>query len=448
MKLKSIPIARLQPAEYNPRNQIKPGTKAWDDLEASMKEFGVVQPIIWNERSGNVVGGHQRLEILKAWGETKTDVVVVQLDETAERALNIALNKVGEGNWHREKLGELLAQLQSNRNLESLGFSKKELNHLLAGRRKQTAQDPDAPARIPATARSKPGDVYTLISADGLPQHRVMCGDSTDLTSMQKLVGSAAPRLVFTDPPYGVSYESKSRKDGKMKVKRLNNDDLRDAVLTDFLTKVFGNAAAVAHGEAALYSFYADRALLSTEEAAHAAGWKFRQQIIWRKQLALGRADYHWSHEPCLYAGRKGSKVEWFGTRKETTVIDTTAAFEGMNKAELIQLIKELNEASTIWEIARDSVHSYIHPTQKPTALAARAIRNNTLREDTVLDPCGGSGSTMIAAEIEGRSSFTMEQQPEFVDAIVTRYANVFLDIGILRNDQEQDPASWRTTTP
>lgn len=448
MKLKSIPISRLTPDPNNPRNEIKPGTKAWEDLEASMKEFGMVQPIIWNEASGHVVGGHQRLRILESWGETKADVVVVNLNEEQEAALNIALNKLGEGNWQKEKLADLLARLQATRNIESLGFTKKELNILLSRRNVKLSQDPDAPARIPATARTKPGDIYTLISADGLPQHRVMCGDSTDLTSMQRLVGTGAPRLVFTDPPYGVSYESKSRKDGKMKLKSLKNDELRDAVLTDFLTKIFANAGAVAHGEAAMYSFYASRTHISFEEAAAAAGWVVRQQIIWRKQMALGRADYHWSHEPCLYCGRRGKSVEWFGTRKETTVMGDTAAFEGMNKQELIDLLKELHEASTVWDVARDNVQSYIHPTQKPTELARRAIKNNTLPGDTVLDPCGGSGSTMIAAEIEGRSSFTMEHQPEFVDAIVTRYANVFQDIGINLNDKEQDPAAWRTTTP
>lgn len=446
MKLKTIAIDRAIPAAYNPRNQIKPGTKAWEDLEASMKEFGLVQPVIWNERSGHVVGGHQRIEILKAWGETKLQVVPVDLDEEKERALNIALNKLGEGNWQKDKLAELLASLQQTRSLEALGFTKKELNQLLTRRNVKMLQDPDAPARVPATARTKPGDVYTLISADGLPQHRVMCGDSRDLSAMQKLVASAAPRLVFTDPPYGVSYESKSKTDGKMKVKRLQNDELRDAVLTDFLTKLFANAAAVSHGQAALYSFYASRTHVSFETALVATGWSVRQQIIWRKQLALGRADYHWNHEPAFYCGKRGSKVEWFGSRKETTVIDTTEAFEGMNKAELIELLKQLHEAASIWDVPRDNVQSYIHPTQKPTELARRAIRNNTLSADTVLDICGGSGSTLIASELEGRSSFTMEAEANFVDAIVMRYANVFQDIGIHLNDQEIDPAAWRTT--
>lgn len=447
MKLKSMPIARLTPDPRNPRNEIKPGTKAWDDLEASMKEFGMVQPVIWNERSGYVVGGHQRLRILEAWGQTKTDVVVVDLDDEKQAALNIALNKLGEGNWQKDKLAELLSLLQPTRSLESLGFTKKELNHLLTRKNVKVAQDPDALAHIPSAARSKPGDLYTLVSADGMPQHRLLCGDSRDLTSVQRLVGNAAPRLVFTDPPYGVSYESKSKADGKMKVKKLKNDELRDAVLTDFLTKLFANAAAVSHGEAALYSFYASRTHVSFEEAAAAAGWTVRQQIIWKKQLALGRADYHWNHEPCLYCGRKGKRVEWYGTRKETTVMDTATDWEGMNKGELIQLLKELHEAATVWEVSRDNVQSYIHPTQKPTELARRALRNNTLVTDTVLDVCGGSGSTLIAAELEGRSSFTMEAEPQFVDAIVIRYANVFQDIGIHLNDKEIDPAAWRTTT-
>lgn len=444
MKIENKRISDLNPAPYNPRKDIKPGTKAWDDLNDSLKRFGMVQPVVWNQRSGRIVGGHQRLTMLIHQGFTHTEVSVVDLDDNEEKALNVILNKLGEGNWHNDKLADLLQGIEGI-DLERLGFTKKELSDIFRKHKAKHRRDPDTPVTIPLQPRVKRSDFFELISADGTPQHRVLCGDATDIGDMQRLVGNASPRLVFTYPPYGVSYESKSKKGGKMKKKEIENDDIRSKVLQEFLTKIFANAAAVSHGEAALYTWYASRTHIQFETALLAGGWTVRQQLIWKKQMVLGRSDYHWSHEPCLYAMKKGSKIEWYGTRSETTVLDTEAAWEAMDKKALIGLLAQLRNDSTLWEIARDPTASYIHPTQKPIALARRAIRNNTLQGDTVLDCCAGSGSTMIAAEEEGRSSLICEFDPAFAEAIVSRYADTYQDVAIVLNGKEQKIENWRT---
>lgn len=443
MRLELRLIRDLLPADYNPRRAIKKGSKLWKDLEASIEEFGFVQPVIWNQRSGRIVGGHQRITVLQARGVTEVETVIVDLDDTAEKKLNILLNRVGEGNWHPEKLRDVLGELKSTVDLESLGFTALDLASIMRKSGSKKRVDPDREIPVGTMARTKRGDLYELISTDGVPIHRVLCGDSESVEEMQTLVDGRPPRLVFTDPPYGVSYVSKGKK-GKMARRDLQNDELRDKVLTDFLTRLFLAAAAVSDPEAAIYTFYASRTHIAFEEALVAAGWEVRQQLIWQKQMALGRSDYHWAHEPCLYGGRKGKKPKWFGARTETTVLDTSTAWEKLDKKELIALLVGLRDASTVWDVKRDNPAEYIHPTQKPIALASRAILNSTGAADTVLDICGGSGSTLIAAEETGRSSYTMEKDPLFVDAIVTRYATVYDTVAIRLNGQDLDVQQWR----
>ena len=380
MKIVKKKIADLIPADYNPRKDLQPGDPDYEKLKRSMKEFGYVDPIIWNQQTGRVVGGHQRLKILLDEGIEEAECVVVNLNEEKEKALNIALNKIS-GDWDKDKLALLMTDLQgSDLDVTLTGFDENEISDLL-GTEDDTHDDNfDVDSELDKPAFSKSGDLWHL------GKHTLLCGDATKTESYQKLLGDHKVNLVLTDPPYNVDYSSKA---GKIK-----NDHQTDDKFYQFLLAAFQNTNQAMANDASIYVFHADTEGLNFRRAFQDAGFYLSGCCIWKKQsLVLGRSPYQWQHEPVLYGWKKDGKHEWYTGRKE----------------------------STIWEFDRPK-QSKEHPTMKPIPLLAYPIMNSTMSNCTVLDPFGGSGSTLIACEQTNRICYMMELDPKYCDVIVNRY--------------------------
>ena len=380
MKFVKKKITDLIPADYNPRKDLKPGDPDYEKLKRSMHEFGYVDPIIWNQQTGHVVGGHQRLKILQDEGIQEAECVVVSLDDEKEKTLNIALNKIS-GDWDKDKLALLMTDLQaSDLDVSLTGFDEDEISDLLATEDDTHDDDFDIDSELDKPPFSKSGDLWHL------GKHTLLCGDATKTESYQKLLGDHKVNLVLTDPPYNVDYSSKA---GKIK-----NDHQTDDKFYQFLLAAFQNTNQAMANDASIYVFHADTEGLNFRRAFQDAGFYLSGCCIWKKQsLVLGRSPYQWQHEPVLYGRKKDGKHEWYTGRKE----------------------------STIWEFDRPK-QSKEHPTMKPIPLLAYPIMNSTMSNCTVLDPFGGSGSTLIACEQTNRICYMMELDPKYCDVIVNRY--------------------------
>jgi DNA modification methylase len=383
MNIQRIPADRLKPAKYNPRKDLKPGDPAYEKIKRSLNDFGYVDPVIWNEVTGNIVGGHQRYKVLVAEGATEIDCVVVHIENQAdEKALNIALNKA-VGEWEPVALADLLTDLQqSGYDLGATGFDAAEIDDLFSSVNKSEAKDDDYDVDPDAVAPlAKAGDLWTL------GRHRMMCGDSTDAEAVNFLMAGVRANLVVTDPPYNVAYESA---DGK----KIQNDSMSDGNFYEFLLAAFKNMAAhMAEGGSA-YIFHADAEGLNFRRAFKDAGFHISGVCIWAKNsLVLGRSPYQWQHEPVLYGWLPNGTHKWFSDRKQ----------------------------STIWNFDKPK-RSADHPTMKPIPLLAYPIRNSSAPNGVVLDLFGGSGSTLIACDQTDRICYTMELDPKYASVIVDRY--------------------------
>lgn len=381
MEFKKLAIDSLVPASYNPRKKLKPGDSEFEKIKNSITEFGYVDPVIVNQDL-TVIGGHQRITVLKALGYSEIDCVVIDIDKTKEKALNVALNKIS-GEWNKELLVDLIQELQSlDYDVSFTGFEPPELEQLFNDvHSKETQEDDfDVEAELAQPAVSQKGDVWLL------GRHRLVCGDSTDPAMFDLLMDGKKANLVVTDPPYNVAYVAKAGK--------IQNDNLKDGEFYQFLLNAFTNMASAMAQDASIYVFHADTEGLNFRRAFKDAGLYLSGVCIWAKQsLVLGRSPYQWKHEPILYGWRKDGKHNWYTDRKQ----------------------------STIWNFDRPSKND-LHPTMKPVALCAYPITNSSLSNCIVLDPFGGSGSTLIACEQIGRICYTLELDEKYADVIVKRY--------------------------
>lgn len=382
MNIEKKNVKDLLPADYNPRKDLKPGDPEYEKLKRSIEQFGYVEPVIWNQQTGCVVGGHQRLKVLIDMGITEVDVVVVDMDADKEKALNIALNKIS-GEWDTEKLALVIADLQgADFDVSLTGFDPEELDDLfrddIKGGIKEDDFDVDAELAKPVF--SKAGDLWLL------GEHRLLCGDSTKADTFELLMNGKKANLVVTDPPYNVNYEGSA---GKIK-----NDSMAEEQFEEFLFEAYSRMNESMADDASIYVFHSDSHGLAFRKAFEDAGFYLSGCCIWKKQsLVLGRSPYQWQHEPVLFGWKKKGKHQWYTGRKE----------------------------STIWEFDKPKKNGD-HPTMKPIALLSYPIMNSTMTGCLVLDPFGGSGSTLIACEQTGRVCFTSELDEKFCDVIVNRY--------------------------
>lgn len=399
MEFKKLKISDLKPASYNPRKALKPGDKEYEKIKNSIQEFGYVEPVIVNDDM-TIIGGHQRCNVLQDLGYTEIDCIVISVDKTKEKALNIALNKI-TGEWNKELLADLIADLQnSDFDVSFTGFEPPEIEQLFnTVHSKDIKEDDfDIDAELEKPAVSKKGDLWKL------GRHRLYVGDSTLPESYDILMDGNKANITITDPPYNVNYEGSA---GKIK-----NDKMAEDQFEKFLFAAFVNMEQNMADDASIYVFHSDSHGLAFRRAFEEAGFYLSGCCIWKKQsLVLGRSPYQWIHEPCLFGWKKGGKHQWYAGRSETTV----------------------------WEYDKPKKND-LHPTMKPINLIAYPIKNSSMSNCIVLDPFGGSGSTLMAADQMDRICYTIELDEKFADVIVSRYieqVGTDAEVSVVRDGEE-----------
>ena len=401
MIIRKVPVTDINPAEYNPRKDLKPGDPAYEKLKRSMTEFGYVEPIIWNEETGNIVGGHQRYKVLVAEGHTEVECVIVKMTAEREKALNVALNKV-TGDWEFEALADLIKDLEAQDfDVTLTGFDAAEIEDLFSQVHDKDAKDDDYDVNkaLEEAAFVKPGDVWLL------GRHRLLCGDATKPEDVEKLMDGKKANLVLTDPPYNVDFESASGL-------KIQNDKQDNDTFYSFLLAAFKNMAEHTAPGGSIYVFHADTEGLNFRKAFIESGFHLSGVCIWKKNsLVLGRSPYNWIHEPILFGWLRGGKHKWFTGRSETTV----------------------------WNYDKPKKNGE-HPTMKPVPLLCYPIKNSSQVNGIVMDLFGGSGSTLIACEQIDRIAYTLELDPKYATVIVKRYieqVGTDDDVYVLRNGEK-----------
>jgi DNA modification methylase len=416
MNIQTLPLSQLLPAEYNPRRDLQPGDADYDKLQRSIAEFGCVELPVWNERTGNVVSGHQRLKVLQSSGITETPCVVVALNLDQEKSLNLAMNKIG-GSWDEAKLAALLDSFSADFDATVSGFDADEISALLDSVRVPENDDFDLKAALEEIADpvTKPGDLWKL------GRHRLLCGDSTKSADIARLMCGEQAQLIITDPPYNVNYHTKAGS--------IANDNMSNANFYAFLLDAFKAMHSVTAPGASAYVFHADTEGMNFRRAFADGGFELRQVLVWVKNhFALGRQDYQWRHEPCLYGWMPGAAHYFADDRSQSTVVDDAAPpdIRKMSKAQLLEfaaaLLERQREAATTVLRCDKPQRSDDHPTMKPVELVGRLMRNSSKPEWLVLDPFGGSGTTLITAEKLRRRARLCELDPRFCDVIVRRW--------------------------
>ena len=374
-----IEIVKIVPSATNPKihdkNQIA-------QIRASFREFGVISPCVVDDEY-NLLVGHGRLEAARQEGMKEINCVIVEgLTEAQKKGYLLVDNKLTENSpWDEELLMLNISELEGmDFDLDLLGFDASEIDKLLNGDAEAQEDDFDVDAELEKPTFSKTGDLWLL------DNHRLVCGDSTKQETYDVLMDGKKANLTVTDPPYNVNYEGSA---GKIK-----NDNMANEAFYTFLYDAFSCIEKSMADDASIYVFHADTEGLNFRKAFVDAGFYLSGTCIWKKQsLVLGRSPYQWQHEPVLFGWKKKGKHQWYTGRKE----------------------------STIWEFDKPKKNGD-HPTMKPIPLLAYPITNSSMSNCIVLDPFGGSGSTLIACEQTNRICHTIELDEKFVDVIVNRY--------------------------
>lgn len=405
------PIGAVMPYENNPRKN----DKAIDSVAASIQDFGFKVPIIVD--SDNVIiAGHTRLEAAKKLGLDEVPVVVAS-DLTPERikAFRLADNKVAEiASWDEETLAaELEALQQLGVNMYDYGFVKADFAEL-GEVEEMEADDVGSDTDVPTKTRSEAGDIWQL------GEHRLLVGDATNKTNIQQLLDGEKLDLLMTDPPYGVSYQG-----GTEDEMTIENDDLQGEQLQEFLYNAFSAADSVMRPGAAFYIWHASSTVDAFLLSAKDAGWLVKQHLMWVKSsIVLGRQDYQWQHEPCLYGWKPGTHYFTFDRTSTTVFDDERKPLDKMNKTQLKNLVLQMQNEQAAGDIIREDkpARNGDHPTMKPVKLIARLVANSTRRGDRVGDLFAGSGSTLLACEQLGRICYAAELDPKYADVIIKRW--------------------------
>lgn len=378
-EMQLVPITKLVPYVNNARTH---SPEQINKLRSSLREFGFINPVII-DRDFGVIAGHGRILAAKKEGIAEVPCVFADhLTEAQKKAYILADNRMAmDAGWDEELLRVEIEALQAEAfDLSLTGFDEKELSDLFKDAADVQEDDFDVDAELEKPTFSKSGDVWTL------GRHRLVCGDSTKAETFAVLMNGRKANLVVTDPPYNVNYEGTA---GKIK-----NDNLADEKFYQFLFDAFSNIEKVMADDASIYVFHADTEGLNFRKAFADAGFYLSGCCIWKKpSLVLGRSPYQWQHEPCLYGWKKSGKHQWYADRKQTT----------------------------IWEFEKTKKNTD-HPTMKPIPLLAYPIQNSSMSNTLVLDPFGGSGSTLIACEQTDRDCYTIELDEKYCDVIVKRY--------------------------
>lgn len=381
MNIQKINILKLKPSEYNPRKDLQPEDEEYIKIKNSILEFGYVAPVIINADM-TVIGGHQRLKVLKELGYEEIQCIVVDLDKNKEKALNLALNKIS-GEWDNDKLEAILAELkETDIDINVTGFSNDEIDDILKDIIGSNEDDFDLEEALDEIEEptTKVGDVWLL------GKHRLLCGDSTQQEDVIRLMNNQEADMLLTDPPYNVDYEGTAGK--------IENDNMNETEFYNLLIDAFKNMYSVAKVGCPIYVFHADTEGLNFRNAFKNAGFKLAQCLVWVKNtFVMGRQDYQWKHEPILYGWKEGKAHYFIDSRSQNTVLE----FD-----------KPTRNAE--------------HPTMKPIDLLVYLIKNSSKENNLIVDLFGGSGSSLIAAEQSNRICYTMELDPRYCDVIIKRW--------------------------
>lgn len=376
-RYENVEIEKLIPYKNNARTH---SDEQIEKIAKSMKEFGFINPVLVDGNL-NVIAGHGRILGAKKLGMKEVPCLFIEdLTEEQKRAYIIADNRLAEdAGWDKELLKIELEDLKNmNFDITLTGFELEDFDFSMD--ETEVIED-EFDETVPEEPTSKKGEIYKL------GKHFLMCGDSTDINDVEKLMNGVKADMLLTDPPYNVDYEGGTGL-------TIQNDNMDDETFREFLRVSFFNANSVMKEGAVFYIWHADSEGYNFRGACHDIGWKVRQCLIWCKNtLVMGRQDYHWKHEPCLYGWKEGASHLWASDRKQTTVL----------------------------EFDRPSV-SKEHPTMKPVGLFDYLIKNNTKKDDIVLDLFAGSGTSIIVCEQNGRIAYSMELDPKYVDVIISRW--------------------------
>ena len=381
-KYEMISVKELIPYANNARTHSDEQIKK---IQASIREFGFLNPVLIDQEN-NVIAGHGRIMAAEREGIEKVPCVIADyLTEAQRKAYILADNRLAEmSGWDEEMLQiELEGLADLDFNLDMIGFDGFELEFDDDLDIAEEAEEDDFDIDQPVEATVEPGDIFIL------GEHRLMCGDSTDTEQVTQMMGGDMADMLLTDPPYNVDYYGKTK--DKLKIE---NDKMEDDSFRNFLADAFKSADMVLRGGGVYYIWHAGLEGYNFIGACRDVGWKVRQCVVWNKNsMVMGRQDYQWKHEPCLYGWKDGAAHKWKSDRKQTTVLE----FDRPTRSEL-------------------------HPTMKPIPLFDYQIRNNTDPGDIVLDLFAGSGTTIMACEQNGRRAYCMELDPHYCDVIIKRW--------------------------
>ena len=390
-------------AKLHPKEQI-------EQIKNSIREFGNNDPIAIDENN-IIIEGHGRYEALKELGYNEVEVIILNnLTEEQKNAYRIVHNQLTMNtDWDMEMLKQELNNI--NLDMTSLGIDQKILDEVEEDftEVKEDNFDIDKALEEIENPTTKLGDVWQL------GNHKLICGDSTSFNDIEKLMNGKEVDLFLTDPPYNINV---SNSQGMT----IENDNMDKQEFIKFLTDVFINANSFMKPGTPFYIWYADTSALEFHQACRNTNWEIRENLVWIKnQFILGRQDYHWRHEPCLYGWKEGAAHYFINDRTQSTIIDETIDLETIPHQELIEYIKNLLNNSTIIYENKPTIND-MHPTMKPIPLISRLIKNSSVKNDNILDVFGGSGSTLIACEQLNRKCFIMELDPKYCDVIIKRW--------------------------
>ena len=401
MNVIDISIDRLKEYENNPRNN----DGAVSSVAESIKEFGFKVPIVI-DNDNTIIAGHTRLKAAKRLGFEKVPCIIAD-DLTPEqiKAFRLADNKTAEvAEWDMKKLEAELLSIEFD--MTAFGFDEIE------NETTEVTEDETPDIEEEKEPITKGGDIWQL------GRHRLICGDSTNEETVKQLMDGEKADLLLTDPPYNVAIENSNGL-------TIQNDNMSETAFGEFLKAAFSSANSVMKEGAVFYIWHADSEGLNFRFACQLTGWKIRQCLIWVKNaLVIGRQDYQWKHEPCLYGWKDGAAHYFVNSRIETTVIDNSPNINKMSKEEMKLYIKELQNNEPDTSVIREDkpLRNAEHPTMKPVKLISYQIQNSSRKGESVLDIFGGSGTTLIACEQLDRTCYMCELDERYCDVIIKRW--------------------------
>lgn len=419
-RYENVKIEKLKPYENNARTHSE---EQVEKISRSIKEFGFINPVLIDSNFG-IIAGHGRVLGAKKLGMKEVPCLFVEdLTDEQKRAYILADNKLAlDAGWDDEILREeikALADLDFDVSLTGFELEDFDFNQIDI---EFEEDNYDVEEKLPEIPKAKYGDIYQL------GNHRIMCGDSTSQEDIDKLLDGAVMDLCVTDPPYNVNYGSinesgygKERDNGN----KILNDNMDDESFYLFLNAFYTQMMRVLKPGGAYYIFHADTEGYNFRKALMDAGGQVKQNLIWVKNaLVLGRQDYQWKHEPCLYGWKEGAGHYFINDRTQTTVFEDKADLDKLSKEELKDMIKEIIEDKTPTTIIHEDkpLKNDVHPTMKPIKLISRLVKNSSKPGENVIDFFGGSGSTLIACEHLGRNCYSIELDPKYVDVIIDRW--------------------------